>query len=75
MEHEIDNNTNPDWCFWLRHQRIIKGTRRLGSKRTSGDHPNYNVIENGQNNEKSPEDLRRLVVIQNAVKDYQLTLV
>ena len=23
----------------------------------SGDHPNYNIIENGQNTEKSPGDL------------------
>ena len=29
----------------------------------SGDHSNYNIIENGQNTEKSPGDLRRLAVI------------
>ena len=28
----------------------------------SGDHPNYSIIENGQNTEKSPGDLRRLAV-------------
>ena len=34
---------------------------------------NY-IIENGQNTEKSPGDLRRLAVIQSPVKDHQLTL-
>ena len=28
----------------------------------SRDHPNYYIIENGQNTEKSPGDLRRLAV-------------
>ena len=32
-------------------------------------------IENGQNTEKSPGDLRRLAVTQTLVKDYQLTLI
>ena len=30
----------------------------------SGDHPSYNIIENRQNTEKSPGDLRRLAVAQ-----------
>ena len=50
---------------------LLKG---LGSWRTSGDHPNNNIIEDGQNTEKSPGDLRRLAVTQTPVKDYQLTL-
>ena len=29
--------------------KVIKGTGGLGSWRTSGDHPNYGIIENGQN--------------------------
>ena len=53
---------------------IAKGTGGLGSWRTSGDHPNYNIIENGQNTEKSPGDLRRLAVTQTPVKNHQLTL-
>ena len=32
------------------------------------------IIENGQNTEKSPGDLRRLAVTQFLVKDHQLTL-
>ena len=40
----------------------------------SGDHPNYYIIENGQNTEKSPIDLRRLAVTQTSVKNHQVTL-
>ena len=71
MEHEGDNYTSRDWCFWYSHQRIIKG---IGGRRTSGNHPNYNIIENGQKTEKSPGDLRKLVVTQTPVKDHQLKL-
>ena len=39
---------------------IGKRTRGLENKRTIGDHPNYNIVEIGQNTEKSPGDLRRL---------------
>ena len=39
---------------------VIKSIGRLGGWRTSGNHPNYSIIENDQNTEKSPEDLRRL---------------
>ena len=35
-------------------------TGGLGSWRTSGGHPNYSIIENGQNTEMNPGDLRRL---------------
>ena len=42
--------------------------------RMSGDHPNESIIENSQNTEKSPGDLRRLAVIQTPVKNHQLTL-
>ena len=53
---------------------IVKGPRRFGSWLPSGDHPNNSIIENGQNTEKSPGDLRRLAVTQSPVKDHQLTL-
>ena len=46
-KYEGDNYTNQDWCFWYSHQRIIKRTGGLGNKRTSGDHLNYYIIENG----------------------------
>ena len=47
----------------------------LGGRRTRGDHPNYYIIENGQNTEKSPGDLRRLTVTQTLVKNNHLKLV
>ena len=53
---------------------IIKGTGRLGCWRTSGDHLNYSIIENGRNTEKSPGDLRKLAITQTPVKEYQLML-
>ena len=52
--------TNCNWCYWYSHQRIIKGTGGLGNKRTSGDHPNYYIIEISQNTEKSQGDLLSL---------------
>ena len=69
MKHEGENYTNRDWCFWYSHQRTVG----LGNKRTKGDHPNYNIIENSQNTEKNPGDLR-LTVTQTPVKDHQLIL-
>ncbi len=53
---------------------IINGPGRFGSWRSSGDHANNSIIENSQNTEKSPGDLRRLAVTQSPVKDHQLTL-
>ena len=41
---------------------------------TSGHHPNYSIIENDQNTEKSPGDLRILAITQTTVKDNQLKL-
>ena len=70
-EHESDNYTNSDWCFWYSHQRIIKGCGGLGNKRTSEVYPNNYIIEKGQNTEKSPGGLRRLAVIQTPVKNSQ----
>ena len=75
MEYEVDNYTSCDWCFCYSHQNIIKGTGGLGGRRTSADHPDYNIIENRQNTEKSPGDLRRLAVTQTPVKDHQLMLI
>ena len=62
------------WCFWYSHQTIIKGAGGLGVRKTSGDHPNYCIIKNSQNTEKSSGHLRRLAVTQTPVKDHQLKL-
>ena len=53
---------------------MIKETGGLGSWRTGGDHPNDSIIENGQNTEKSPGDLRIIAVTQTPVKNQMLTL-
>ena len=50
---------------------IGTGMRGLGNKWTSGDHPNYSIIEIDQNTEKSPGDFRRLVT-QTPVKNHHL---
>ena len=74
MEHEGDNYMSCDWCFWYSHERIIKENGGLGGRRTSGGHPNYYIIQNGQNTEKSPGDLMKLAATQTPVKDHQLIL-
>ena len=51
---------------------IIKRSGELGSWMKSEDHPNYYIIENGQNTEKNLGELRRLAVTQSPVKDHQL---
>ena len=56
-------------------QRVIKRTGGHADWSTSGtnyDHTNYSTIENGQNTEKSPGDLRRLSVTQDPGKHHQL---
>ena len=68
VQHESDVYTNYNWCSWYSHQRINKGTGGLGNKKTSGEHPNYCIIDISQNTEKSHGDLRRLAVTQTPVK-------
>ena len=62
VEHESDDNTNCNWCSWYSHQKISTRTGGLGNNSTSGNHPNYCIIEIGLSTEKGPGDLRRLVV-------------
>ena len=54
---------------------LVKKSRCIGNKRTSGDHPNYNITKISQNTEKIPGDLWRLAVTQIPVEAHQLTLV
>ena len=61
-------------CAQYSHQRIGTGTGIIGNKRTSGDHPNYNIAEISQNMKKSQE-LRSRVVAQIPVENYRETLV
>ena len=64
VEHESDDYTNCNWGSWYSHQRIGKRTGGPGNNGMNGDHPNYSIIEIGQNTEKSPVDLKKLAVIQ-----------
>ena len=54
---------------------LVQGPEDLEIRVTSGDHPNYSIVEIGQNTEKSPGDLRRLTVTQTPVRNHQWTLV
>ena len=47
---------------------FTKGTGGIGNKRTNGDHPNYSIVQIGQNTEKSPGDLKTLAVTQTSEK-------
>ena len=75
MEDESDSYINCNRGAHYNHQWISKEIGGLGNKRTSRDHQNYCIIKIGQYTEKSPGDLRRLVVTQIPVKNHQLTLV
>ena len=74
VKHESNGYTNCHWCSWYNYQSFGKRTRGLGNKRTSGDNPNYSIVKIDQNIDKSPGDLRRLVVTQTPEKYHQLTL-
>ena len=52
-----------------------KGTRGLGIKRGSGDHPNYSIVHIGQNTKKGPGNLRKLAITQTPMENHQLMLV
>ena len=71
MEYESDGYTNCNLCFLYSHRKIGTRIGGLGNKSTSGDHPNYSIIEIGKNTEKSPGDLRRLAITQTPVENHQ----
>ena len=74
MEHEKNGDTNSNWSARYSHQGIGTGSEGLGNKGTDEDHPNYSMVEIGQDDEKNPGDLRRLAVTQTPVENYQLRL-
>ena len=47
--------------------------KRLEDLEIRGNHPDYSIVKNGHNTEKSPEDLRGFAVTKNLLKDHQLT--
>ena len=74
VELESDGDINCYWCAQYSHQGFDKEAWGLENKVTSGDHPNYSIIEIGQNTEESPEDLRRFTVTQTPLRNHRLTL-
>ena len=70
MKYESGGDTNYNWRARYIYQMISKESGIVGNKRTSGDHPNYSIIEIAQNNKKSPGDLKRLVVTQTSVENH-----
>ena len=75
VEYESESDSYCNWRAHYSHQGTGTWTGGLGNKRTSGDNPNYSIVEMGLNTEKSPGDLRRLSVTQTPVEIDQLTLV
>ena len=61
-------------AFGTLRKGLLKVSGGFGSWRPSEDHPNNSTIEDGQNTEKSPGDLKRLAVTQSLLKYHQLTL-
>ena len=74
MEHETNGDITCNWCARRSNQRIVTGTGGSENKRTSGDHPNYKIVDISQNTEKSPGDLRRLALNQTPVRNHKLIL-
>ena len=52
--------------------KVLEKNGRVGNRRTNRDHPNYNIVEIGQNTEKNPGDFWRCLVPQAPVKDHQM---
>ena len=55
-------------------KKTVTRTEGSGNNGTSGDCPNYSIVEIGQNTEKSPGDSRGLAVTQTPEKKDQLML-
>ena len=49
---------------------LEKWTGRIENGRTNQNHPNYSIVDIGQDTERIPGDLRRLAVTLTPVKDY-----
>ena len=56
-------------------ERFGKGVEIVENRRTKRNNPNYSIVENDQNIEKSPGGLRSLAVTWTSLKEHQLTQV
>ena len=70
MELKGDGDSNCNRLTRYRYQRTGTKTSGLKNKSTIGDHANNSSVKPGQNNNKSPGDLRRLAVTQTPVKNH-----
>ena len=75
MKHESHGDTICCWGFPYTHQRIGTGTGGLVKMTTSGDHPNYGIVQIDQNTKKNTGDLKRLAVTQTPVRNNPLMVV
>ena len=69
MEHDSEGDTICNLRARYAYQRTGTGTGGLGNKRTNGDHPNYNIVEIGQNT-KRPKVVRKLIVTMTPVENH-----
>ena len=75
MEHKGDGNTSDTDDISAVTKGLVQGLEDLENKKVSGDHPNNNIVEIGQNTKKNPGDLTRLAVTQILVENHQPKLV
>ena len=74
MKHKGDSDTNFRWWARNRFQGLEKGIGRRRNQKKNREHPDYSIVEIGQDIEKSPGDLRTFAVTQTPMKDHQLTM-
>ena len=76
MENKSDSGNNYNWCALgtVILKNLVQELEDL-EMRISGDHPNYSIVEIGQNSKKSPGNLWRLDVTQTPGENHQLMLV
>ena len=72
VKHDGDGDTN---YSWNNPHRLERKTGAIGKQRKNRDYKDLSITEIGENTEKSPGDMRRLIVTQTLVKVHLLTMV
>ena len=62
MEHMHEDNTNCSGWTWNSPQNLREGAGKIGNLWENWDHPDYSIVEIGQNTQKSLRDHKRHVV-------------
>ena len=62
MEHEDDVDTNCNWYISNGPRSLSEGTGTVGNQLKKRDYQDYGIGENDSNTEKSPGELKRLIV-------------